>query len=237
MPALSGGTLTWTIELDYEDREIPLSERAYGLARVPAVRRVTAGGDTNGSPSRGESPGNGCSSRIGSGVREGCPSRNRWRCGSEAFGLCANLRFGDESVDSQAVLPILLQARVNQLKNIALGRTGWLLNSPTSRSVLSNSALRPSHPQHFPQGWKYPRDRISPVVNWDANWDANRDAERDESGRRIPAYSPGSLLPSSMLAKRVELCRNARLNLPIGPLRCLATMISARPLSSGSSCL
>ena len=51
------------------------------------------------------------------------------------------------------------------------------------------------------------------------------------------AYSLGSLLPSSRLAKRVELWRKARLNLPIGPLRCLAMMISARPLRSGSSCL
>src|ERR1019366_10630469 len=63
-------------------------------------------------------------------------------------------------------------------------------------------------------------------------------------GRSIPrwermnlAYSPGTLLPSSMFAKRVELCRKARLNLPMGPLRCLAIMISPRPFRSGSSCL
>lgn len=46
-----------------------------------------------------------------------------------------------------------------------------------------------------------------------------------------------SLLPSKRLAKRVELWRNARLNFPMGPLRCLAMMISARPFNSGSSCL
>jgi hypothetical protein len=38
-------------DLDYEDREILLSARAYVLARVLAVRLVTAGGDTNGYPS------------------------------------------------------------------------------------------------------------------------------------------------------------------------------------------
>jgi hypothetical protein len=104
-------------------------------------------------------------------------SQNRWRCGPEAFGLCANLRLCDESTDSQAVLPISVQTRVNQLRNIALGRAGPLLNTPTSRSVLSNSAPRPSHPQHFPQDRSIP-GRILPVVS--------RDANRDESGRRFP---------------------------------------------------
>jgi hypothetical protein len=46
-PALSGGTLTWTMRTA---RSSFLNERMV-LARVPAVRLVTAGGDTNGYPS------------------------------------------------------------------------------------------------------------------------------------------------------------------------------------------
>jgi hypothetical protein len=52
-------------------------------------------------------------------------------------------------------------------------------------------------------------------------------ANKIYSGRAIPSCS--------MDSNRVEFFRNARFNLPVGPLRCLAIIISARPSSSGSS--
>src|SRR6266849_8440110 len=48
-------------------------------------------------------------------------------------------------------------------------------------------------------------------------------------------YSGGAIPSASMDSNRVDFFRNARLILPVGPLRCLAIMISARPSSSGSS--
>ncbi len=85
-------------------------------------------------------------------LRYGLPECQPSRCRVHASGLCANLRFCDESTDSQAVLPICTHIRGNQLRNIALGRPKWLRNIPTSRSVSRDSAPRPSHPQSFPQG-------------------------------------------------------------------------------------
>jgi hypothetical protein len=154
-------------------------------------------------------------------------SASRWGCGLQPFGLCANLRFCDEGTDSQAVAPNSVSARVNQLRNIDLGRSRWCRNMPTNRSVPLDYGARPSHPQTFPQG------RGVSGLSFPGLY-------RSLTGHRSfgrPRYSPGSLLPSIRFAKRVELCKNARLNLPIGPLRCLAMMISARPLRSGSSCL
>ncbi len=78
-------------------------------------------------------------------------SASRWGCGRQPFGLCANLRLCDESTDSQAVLPNAVQTRVNQLKNIALGRPRWRQNIPTGRSVWPDSGARACHPQTFPQ--------------------------------------------------------------------------------------
>src|SRR5271163_2764527 len=51
-----------------------------------------------------------------------------------------------------------------------------------------------------------------------------------------PAQSSGEKPPSTMVSKRVQGFRNANRTLPVGPLRCLAMMISALPCSSGSSC-
>src|SRR6266436_509021 len=50
-------------------------------------------------------------------------------------------------------------------------------------------------------------------------------------------YSSPAIPPSAMDSNRVQCLRNAILTRPMGPLRCLAMMISARPCSSGSSCL
>ena len=54
---------------------------------------------------------------------------------------------------------------------------------------------------------------------------------------RSSDYSSGAIPPSASDSNRVQCLRNAILIRPIGPLRCLAMMISARPCSSGSSCL
>lgn len=51
------------------------------------------------------------------------------------------------------------------------------------------------------------------------------------------AYSSGAIPPSASDSNRVQCLRNAIFTRPMGPLRCLAIMISARPCSSGSSCL
>jgi len=50
-------------------------------------------------------------------------------------------------------------------------------------------------------------------------------------------YSSSGVPSSTSVSKRVQLLRKAIRTLPIGPLRCLAIMISALPCSSGSSCL
>ncbi len=182
------------------------------MASISAVRAVTGGCDAS-RPLPPISPLSSCGTVY--------KSASRWRCPRPPFGLCANLRLCDESTDSQAVPPIDGPIRVNQLRNIALERCRQRRNISTGRSVPLNAAPRPSHPQPFPQARAVSRSDF-PVSVW---------------GRRFRTYSPGSLLPSIRLAKRVELCRNARLNLPMGPFRCLAMMISARPLRSGSSCL
>src|SRR5580692_7359855 len=70
----------------------------------------------------------------------------------QPFGLCANLTFCDESTDSQAVLPIDLCPRVNQLRNIALETPRRCRNLSTGWSVTPDSETYPSHPQTFPQG-------------------------------------------------------------------------------------
>jgi hypothetical protein len=60
----------------------------------------------------------------------GLPQDQPLVCGLQALGLCANLRFCDESADSQAVPQIAVQTRVNQLRNKALGRLRRRCNIP-----------------------------------------------------------------------------------------------------------
>ena len=50
-------------------------------------------------------------------------------------------------------------------------------------------------------------------------------------------YSSDAIPPSANDSKRVQCFRKAIRTRPIGPLRCLEMMISARPCNSGSSCL
>ena len=78
-------------------------------------------------------------------------SASRRRCWLHPFGLCANLRFCDESADSQALPPIAAETRVNQLRNIALERPRWCRKIPTERSMPLDSGACPTHPQTFPQ--------------------------------------------------------------------------------------
>jgi hypothetical protein len=53
--------------------------------------------------------------------------------------------------------------------------------------------------------------------------------------RLVGCYSSGFVSSWAMFSNRVERFRKASRILPMGPLRCLAMMISARPSSSGSS--
>ncbi len=115
----SPGSLTQT----YEDLPILLSGRAYVWGSTHAVRRVTAGCDaSNCFPNECglvEAPVFPHPAGVGG---TGYGNASRWRCGLQPFGLCANLRFCDESADSQAVPSIGVQTSVNQLRNMALGR-------------------------------------------------------------------------------------------------------------------
>jgi len=135
MPALSGGTLTQTMRT----RQFLLPVREYVLASANSVRPVTVGCDAGhhfatiracrwraGRPARsakcwrrnvGPTP---CLRALGRPVGTVYANASRWRCWLHPFGLCANLRFCDESTDSQAVPPIGTETRVNQLRNIAL---------------------------------------------------------------------------------------------------------------------
>ena len=54
---------------------------------------------------------------------------------------------------------------------------------------------------------------------------------------RRGAYSSELTPPSAIDSNLVQCLRNAIRTRPMGPLRCLAIMISARPCNSGSSCL
>ena len=65
--------------------------------------------------------------------------------------VCANLCFCDESTDLAAVPSIGVQARVNQLRNITLGRFRPRRNNPTNRSVCGRRKPDSTHPQSFPQ--------------------------------------------------------------------------------------
>jgi hypothetical protein len=129
--------------------------------------------------------------------------------------VCANLNSCDESTHPATTSTQLSATTVNHFRNMRLGAACAAQSAPTSRSVYHRRHARSSHPQYFPQ------------VGHPPDW----------SGACLLPYSPDSLLPPARLAKRVELCRKASSNLPMGPLRCLARMISAFPLSVGSSCL
>jgi hypothetical protein len=156
---------------DLRTRQFLLPVREYVLASANSVRRVTVSCDANhclrrsiltggqlGHPRPvakmpgGETPVphrvhasfGGLSGRFTRGPAAG-------GCWLHPFGLCANLRFCDESADSQAVPPIGAETRVNQLRNIALGRPRYCRNITTGRSVSRDSGACPSHPQTFPQ--------------------------------------------------------------------------------------
>ncbi len=126
-----------------------------------------------------------------------------WRrgCGLQSFGLCANLTFCDERVAQQAVSRIALQLTVNQPENIALERAERPSNLAANRLVPLNSEVGSCHPHTFPQ------DRS--VSGSDFCY-RKPTFEDPQMGGRFADYPAGSLLPSSILAKRVELCRNAR---------------------------
>jgi hypothetical protein len=157
----------------------------------------------------------------------------------QPFGLCANLIFCDESTDSQAVLRTRICPIVNQLRNIALETQQRCRNFSAGWPIELVSGSCPSHPQIFPQGRGVSGSGSTTGDRMDGSSSLLPRPWRNFPFKRHQnvAYSLGSLLPSSIFAKRVELCRKARLNLPMGPFRCLAMMISARPLRSGSSCL
>ena len=85
------------------------------------------------------------------------------------------------------------------------------------------------------------------VTSTNPDWQANRQFhnlfhKKDDSQvmqitaqRLITLHSSGAPLPSASDSNRVEFLMKAILSLPVGPLRCLAIMISAIPSSSGSS--
>ena len=166
MPALSGGSLTQTMRT----RQFLLPVRDYVLASANSVRPVTVGCDAHHCLRRsilaGGEPGapvrppkcwrrnarpTPCSRDLWRPVGTVYASASRRGCWLHPFGLCANLRFCDESADSQAVPPIGAETRGNQLRNIALATSRWCRNITTGRSVSWDSGVCPSHPQTFPQ--------------------------------------------------------------------------------------
>lgn len=90
-------------------------------------------------------------------------------------------------------------------------------------------------------------DPVHPVACTDRAWQGNRQFHNlfhkkgDAQVMLITAqmltllHSSGAPLPSASDSNRVEFLMKAILSLPVGPLRCLAIMISAIPSSSGSS--
>jgi hypothetical protein len=71
--------------------------------------------------------------------RDGLRERQPLAMRATAFRFMCKSQIYDESADSQAVPPVTRQTRVNQLRNIALGRLGQHSNLPTNQSVPLNS--------------------------------------------------------------------------------------------------
>src|SRR6185437_16403892 len=64
-----------------------------------------------------------------------------------------------------------------------------------------------------------------------------RRSEHRVIGRTNRLQYPSGPASCARLAKRVDFLMKASFTVPVGPLRCLAMMISALPSRSGSSCL
>ena len=74
-----------------------------------------------------------------------------------------------------------------------------------------------------------------PAAHRSTSFPQNVEAELlSETEGRNP-YSGGPMPSGAMDSNRVDRLTKASLTLPVGPLRCLAMMSSARPSSSGSS--
>src|SRR6516162_6630362 len=78
-----------------------------------------------------------------------------------------------------------------------------------------------TRPQAFPQVASFARDRCHSLVPLPTHPVFLGNLPQNSG------YSSGTLPPSSSDSKRVELFRKAILTRPVGPLRCLAMMISA----------
>jgi hypothetical protein len=65
--------------------------------------------------------------------------------------LCANLTLCYESADSQAFPALIPRSIVNQLRNIALGKSAGCRNIVIAAAEPLKSNARPCHPQSFPQ--------------------------------------------------------------------------------------
>ena len=152
------------IDSDSEEdlRSLP-QEKAYVLAISDAVKHVTGDCDATryfqpihfkarlDGPDTPPSP---VISPLWQPLGTVCARFGPWRCGLRPFGLCANLRFCDESADSEAVAPMAAEKRVNQLRNMALGMTPPVPKYP-HRPVGGAGFRGPSFAStNFSTGWR-----------------------------------------------------------------------------------